>query len=94
MSGEVLQPGTPVRVREHDPAVHTRAPRYVRGHRGVVVEVHGRHPVPDDVVAGVAEPRIEPVYAVRFEARDLWGEGSHAVTVNLWQRYLELEEAR
>ena len=81
-------PGTHVRVRPCDPDVHTRAPRYVRGHHGVVVEQHGVHPLPDAVVSG-AETRLEPVYAVRFAARDLWGEGEHTVTVNLWASYLE-----
>jgi hypothetical protein len=33
--------------------------------------------------------RSEPVYAVRFAARDLWGAGSHSVTVDLWESYLE-----
>lgn len=87
-----LPPGTPVRVRLDDPRVHTRAPRYVRGRTGVVVEVHGDHPLPDDVVAS-GEHRLEPVYAVRFDARDLFGEGGHQVVVNLWESYLTAVEA-
>lgn len=86
---ERFAPGAAVRVRSDDPAVHTRAPRYVRGRTGRVVEVHGVHPVPDDVVVGVTPPAREPVYAVRFAARDLFGTGDHTVTVNLWDRYLE-----
>jgi nitrile hydratase len=31
------------------------------------------------------------VYAVRFPAAQLWGEGEHTVTVDLWQSYLEEE---
>lgn len=85
-----LSPGTPVRVRVVDPPGHTRAPRYVRGHRGVVVEVHGDHPVPDRVVAG-ADDEPRPVYAVRFTARELWEHGSHSVTVDLWHDYLDVE---
>jgi hypothetical protein len=83
-------PGDRVLVRTDDPAGHTRAPRYVRGHRGTVVEHHGDHPRPDAVVDG-AEPAAvaQPVYAVRFTAAELWGEGAHSVTVNLWERYLE-----
>lgn len=88
---DVLAPGAHVRVRLDDPPVHTRAPRYVRGRQGVVVAVHGHHPLPDAVVAGVgAEP--EPVYAVRFTADELFGTGAHAVTVNLWQTYLTAVE--
>jgi nitrile hydratase len=33
-----------------------------------------------------AEP--EPVYTVRFAAAELFGEGDHAVTIDLWQSYL------
>jgi len=36
---------------------------------------------------------VEPVYTVRFAAADLWGEGTHAVTVDLWESYLEAVEA-
>jgi nitrile hydratase len=28
------------------------------------------------------------VYAVRFAARDLFGEGEHTVTIALWQSYM------
>ena len=35
-------PGDRVRVCSTDPDHHTRAPRYVRGHQGVVVESHGQ----------------------------------------------------
>jgi nitrile hydratase len=91
---ERFGPGGRVRVRLLDPSQHTRAPRYVRGQVGLIVAVHGHHRLPDEVVAGVAHPRVEPVYAVRFEARDLWGAGDHTVTVNLWESYLtDAEEA-
>jgi hypothetical protein len=83
-----VSPGARVRVRLLDPPVHTRAPQYVRGHQGVIIEQHGVHPLPDAVVAG-GPPATEPVYAVRFAALDLWGEGDHTVTVNLWQSYVE-----
>lgn len=91
MSVAAYPPGTPVRVRAVDPEVHTRAPRYVRGQPGVIVEAHGDHRLPDAVVAGAPDVRPEPVYAVRFAARDLWGQGDHSVTVNLWHSYLERE---
>jgi hypothetical protein len=84
--------GERVRVTQLDPPLHTRAPRYVRGQVGTVVGLHGVHRLPDDVVAAVAQPRVEPVYAVRFEARSLWGAGEHSVTVNLWESYLSAAE--
>lgn len=86
-------PGDRVRVRLDDPAVHTRAPRYVRGHSGTVLEVHGAHPLPDAVVTGDPEPPVQPVYAVAFHADELFAEGGdHTVVVNLWDAYLEEAE--
>ncbi len=82
-------PGTRVRARPGDPDHHTRVPRYVRGHIGEVVESEGEWPLPDDAARGLT-PRVENVYAVRFEAGSLWGEGSHTVTVDLWESYLEV----
>jgi hypothetical protein len=85
---EPFAPGDLVRADTADPPHHTRLPRYVRGVAGVVVEQEGRHPLPDNRARCLpAEP--EPVYAVRFLARDLFGAGSHTVTVALWQSYLQ-----
>jgi nitrile hydratase subunit beta len=82
-------PGTRVRARPGDPDHHTRVPGYVRGQVGEVVEAQGEWPLPDDRARGIRLPRVETVYAVRFPARDLWGDGSHTVTVDLWESYLE-----
>jgi nitrile hydratase subunit beta len=81
--------GDRVRVHNVDPAHHTRAPRYVRGHVGVVVESQGEWPLADDRARELPDPRVQPVYTVRFSARDLWGGGAHWVTLDLWQSYLE-----
>ena len=81
--------GDRVRTRSLDPSHHTRLPRYARGHVGEVVEVQGIWPLPDDRAQRHPAPRVEPVYTVRFAARDLWGAGDHEVTVDLWQSYLE-----
>ncbi|MFI7100386.1 SH3-like domain-containing protein [Streptomyces sp. NPDC050161] len=84
--------GERVRVRATDPVGHTRAPRYVRGHTGRIVEAQGRWELADEVAASAAAPRVEPVYTVAFAARDLWGTGAHEVTVDLWESYLERTE--
>ncbi len=81
--------GARVRVRACDPDHHTRVPRYVRGHTGEVVAVLGRWPLPDDRARGIAPPRVQACYAVRFSAADLWGSGDHTVTVDLWESYLD-----
>lgn len=83
--------GDHVRVREWHPNGHTRAPRYVQGKRGVVVRVDGAFSLPD-VEAHGEERRSQPTYSVRFDARELWGEGGtagDAVHVDLWEWYLE-----
>jgi nitrile hydratase len=79
--------GSQVRARPGDPDGHTRVPRYVRGHRGEVVGLHGDWKLPDEAVRGTLV--TEPVYAVRFSASDLWGRGGHDVIVELWESYLE-----
>ncbi|MCZ7597393.1 MAG: nitrile hydratase subunit beta [Gammaproteobacteria bacterium] len=83
-------PGDAVRVVNHHPLGHTRAPRYVRGRRGVVSTHHGCHVFADANSRG--ERRGEHLYSVRFAARELWGEGAQgrdAVYVDLWQPHLE-----
>jgi nitrile hydratase subunit beta len=82
-------PGTKVRVRPGDPDHHTRLPRYVHGCVGEVVEAEGTHRLPDDSARRLPAPRTGIVYAVRFDARDLWGSGDHTVVLNLWDAYLE-----
>jgi nitrile hydratase len=82
------RPGDRVRTRAVDPAGHTRLPRYARVAVGVLVEQAGRHPLADERARGrEAEPQT--VWHVRFRAADLFGDGDHTVTVELWEDYLE-----
>jgi nitrile hydratase len=70
-----------------DPPHHCRLPRYARGAVGTVVGTQGHHPLADDRARGLpAEP--EPVYTVRFTARELFGDGDHAVTLAVWESHL------
>ncbi|MFD4635165.1 SH3-like domain-containing protein [Streptomyces sp. NPDC058284] len=85
-------PGARVRTLAHDPPHHTRLPRYARGKRGVVVEPEGAHALADIRAQGRDDAPVEQVYAVRFTARDLWGEGDHHVVLDLWESYLEPED--
>jgi nitrile hydratase subunit beta len=83
--------GSRVRAVAVDPDHHTRVPRYARGQVGEVVDVQGTWPLADDRARGFAEPRVEPVYTVRFPAGALWGQPSgHWVQVALWESYLEV----
>jgi nitrile hydratase len=83
--------GDRVRTREMNPRTHTRLPRYVRGHAGEVVTVHGCHVFPDAHAHGGGEDP-QWLYTVRFSARELWGDGADpaaAVSVDAWEPYLE-----
>jgi nitrile hydratase len=91
---EDLQPfavGDRVRVRNVQFQGHTRCPGYVRGHLGTVVRRNADEPVPE-LEAHAGQRLLEPCYAVRFDAVELWADDAEAVstvTVDLVHRYLE-----
>ncbi len=83
--------GDRVRTRNMHPRTHTRLPRYLRGHVGEIVRLHGTHVFPDSNAHGKGETP-QPLYTVRFPARDIWGEARHprdTVSADLWESYLE-----
>jgi len=83
-------PGDAVVTRVMQPKGHTRLPRYARGKRGVIERHHGTHVFPDTNAHGLGE-QPQPLYSVRFEASELWGESAEPnQTVNLdcWESYL------
>jgi nitrile hydratase subunit beta len=83
--------GDRVRARNRHPATHTRLPRYVRGHLGEIVAVHGCHVFPDVHAHGGGEDP-QWLYTVRFAARELWGaeaDPAAAVSVDAFEPYLE-----
>ena len=82
--------GDSVRARNVQPTGHTRLPRYVRGKTGRIVREHGTHVFPDTNAHGMGE-QPQPLYCVRFEAVELWGQGDtsrSAVHLGLWESYL------
>ncbi len=81
------RPGDRVQTASTDPPHHTRLPRYARGATGTIVELQGHHPLPD-LRSRLLPAEPEPVYSVAFAARDLFGAGDHAVTIDLWHSYL------
>jgi nitrile hydratase len=87
--------GNVVRTQNIHPAGHTRLPRYVRGKRGVVARYYGIYDVQDAMPPGVEAPP-QPLYAVRFDGRELWGESAEAnsgVCLDMWESYLEPRQA-
>jgi len=84
-------PGDRVRARTINPPTHTRLPRYVRGHAGVVERVLGCHVYPDSNARGAGE-NPQWLYTVTFDGRELWGDGTDPnlkVSVDAWEPYLE-----
>jgi len=83
--------GDRVRSRNMHPTGHTRLPRYARGKVGVIERVHGAHVLPDTNAHGAGE-HPQWLYAVLFEARELWGDTAEAgltITIDAWESYLE-----
>lgn len=47
-----------------------------------MIEPEGPAELADISAQGRADVPVEQVYAVRFQARDLWGEGDHHVVLD------------
>jgi nitrile hydratase len=83
--------GDRVRARNMHPETHTRLPRYVRGHVGVVELNHGCQVFPDSAAIDRGEDP-QWLYTVVFEGRELWGaDGDPAskVSIDAFEPYLE-----
>jgi nitrile hydratase len=83
--------GDAVVARNVHPTGHTRLPRYARGKRGVIARLYGAQTFPDTNAHGLGE-QPQPLYSVRFDARELWGDAAEprgVVYLDLWDSYLE-----
>lgn len=88
----VFAAGDRVRARNFHPATHTRLPRYVRNHVGVVERIQGCHVYPDTAAHERGESP-QWLYTVVFDGRELWGEESDPnlkISVEAFEPYLEL----
>jgi nitrile hydratase beta subunit len=86
-----FKPGDRVRARTIHPRSHTRLPRYVRGHAGVVERLHGAHVFPDKSAHGQGEDP-QWLYTVCFDALELWGADADPtvkVSIDAFEPYLE-----
>lgn len=83
--------GDRVKAKSINPPGHTRLPRYVRGHIGVIERLHGVHVFPDSNAGGAGE-NPQWLYTVTFDGRELWGDGADPklkTSVDAWEPYLE-----
>jgi len=88
--------GDTVRARNIEVTGHTRLPRYVRGKVGIVSACRGSHVFPDAAAHDRGE-NAQPLYTVRFEAKELWGDNvarRDCVYIDLWEDYLESAAGR
>jgi nitrile hydratase subunit beta len=86
-----FKPGDRVRAKNMHPATHTRLPRYVRGHIGLVERVHGCHVFPDSAAQEAGE-NPQWLYTVVFDAAELWGpetDPTVKVSIDAFEPYLE-----
>lgn len=90
-----FSPGAKVRTRTVENTGHTRLPRYARGKVGTVIAFNGNHAFPDTAAHDRGE-NPHPLYTVRFEAKELWGDNvtrRDCVYIDLWESYLAEEAA-
>ena len=84
-------PGDAVRTTPRASGRHTRLPGYAGSKRGIVAHARGGFVFPDANAHGAGE-QPQPLYTVRFSARELWGPGAEpnaSLCVDLFEPYLE-----
>lgn len=87
--------GDRVRVKNHQPAGHTRLPHYVRDKIGTITIVNAQAWVYPDTRAHNRGENVQAVYNVTFSASDVWGDAAEAtvlVKVDLSEDYLDLAD--
>jgi len=82
--------GERVRVKNMSRTGHSRLPRYVRGHTGVVEFVEPPSVLPDTNAHFEGE-NPQYVYTVQFDSHELWGAEAEpfAQTIEMFESYLE-----
>ena len=86
-----FKPGDRVRAKNIHPVTHTRLPRYVRGHVGVVERHHGCQVFPDTAATEAGE-NPQWLYTVVFDGTELWGADADptlTVSIEAWEPYLD-----
>jgi nitrile hydratase subunit beta len=82
--------GDAVTTRTSVPSTHDRLPSYARGRTGTVTALQPAQVLPDTAAHFVGE-NPQHVYAVEFDAHELWGADAEpfTLTLDLYESYLE-----
>lgn len=93
MSTPRFEAGARVTVATRHPACHHRAPAYIKGRTGTVERLCGIFGNPETLAHGGDGRPPQPLYRVRFAARELWGERAErdadSVEVEIYEHWLE-----
>ena len=93
MSTARFAAGDRVRVATRHPACHHRVPAYIKGRAGSVERLCGVFGNPETLAHGGDGQPAQPLYRVRFTARELWGgraeSGSDHIEVEVYEHWLE-----
>lgn len=84
-TGSRFKPGDRVLVKRENPDGNPRTPQYIRGKKGVIVEVHG-------VISNPRDHRglYPPLYTVLFEVEETFGGTSpDKLWVDVHEEWLE-----
>ena len=83
--------GDAVEVRDLHPTGHIRLPGYLRGKPGVIERYNGYYDIHDHEHSSDPTPPPEPLYSVRFDMKDVWGEQAEPgrIIADLTESYLE-----
>jgi len=90
-----FQPGQQVRVDNREESGHVRTPDYVKGRRGLVLEMRGIHPDPTDLARGGLGLPYRCLYRVLFEGTEVWpgDEGDPLrLVVDIYENWLTSAE--
>lgn len=88
-----LSSGTAVRTRDQRHGGHTRLPRYLQNAHGVIVQLLGSFPLPDDVVENPKNARKSRLYTVAFPSSSIFeGDDAGTICADLFEEYLEIDE--
>ena len=85
--------GSQVRIRMATPPGHVRTPYFVRGKTGIICDIAGYYPNPEELAYGRDGLPNKTLYRVQFKQTDLWndynGKPQDSTIVDIYEHWLE-----